>query len=1045
MPHADELVLDILQNPLSECAWIDYKRKPYSDEKKSDFIKDVIAMLNSTECIGEDKFIIFGVDDKKELIGLNGVDFADDNEWQDLADKILPRPELLSGTVDFESKQYGYIYISKINTEGVYEVYTTYGKGKYKVHAGQAFTRKGSSNKVLNEVGRNVLRKHLSEFSKQQVPIQFEEQDIETIKLLALIGRLDSSARGDREIVSSITEKEYAKLHNEIESLAIKYDQLFYLRNDVIYCRKHKEILMGISKHFLDKDINAFFNEVTKAFTEINPIYNISPEQWTLTNRMKYQNERVYSQGLIEGVSQTIALLNNNIEKFRNLSPNKIYELTTKFMQNFWKAADWRILATVETVFTNFAEARPTVFLENVGHLLNVKDSSLRKYIDKTSEGLFKIDYLEVSLCRLAAYERYFTQAMKSLFDLCILNEDGIYFLTGILLPGRQLTMADIGMKCGILRELADKNEDLIWKALMIILNREWKLFTTILPPEYMNPPEIGQEVPFKEFMKEEREYVSLTCDLIENSASPEKVEDLLHSMTKVEKDSRVLLWETVKNETTKLKQPDKEKIWNVLKDIISYHKRYPEFSGNLAPEIIDEMEMFCKEILPDSSKVEQVRLFKKNQRSLYEDRDNYAEEEKLLRERQLSVLEQIHKSEGLHGIFSFIEKIEHKFLAGFYLAEVLPRQDIRSIIKERENPVNDELVRGLLKNINSGILMELTCSLSDYEQAKILAKSDIDDLVLDRVHCFDAHAKKEYWEEVQVFPINLDEGSELGEVISSLIQVGRIKDSIELMGYILMVKKDLPVDPSLVVQCMLENNETNGEIVDDIANIIEWLQTKSSCTEELLDIEWKYLAIINSYSFQPKCTNQKILHNPEFFVDIVRKQYEFDNLAWKEERRKSAILLEGLRRCPCTNSDGEVNGLELEQWVSKVEQLTQNQSDLLICVKRVFGELAFYAPAADDGFFMNHKIASYLQKEDNSDIRLGYFSGAVRSSCYCSTDGTGQWERDKAESFKEKARKAIKFGYSLFSDTLFEIAEYYFKDAERIVNEARNGFLTVE
>lgn len=88
MPHADELVLDILQNPLSECAWIDYKRKPYSDEKKSDFIKDVIAMLNSTECIGEDKFIILGVDDNKELIGLNGVDFADDNEWQDLADKM---------------------------------------------------------------------------------------------------------------------------------------------------------------------------------------------------------------------------------------------------------------------------------------------------------------------------------------------------------------------------------------------------------------------------------------------------------------------------------------------------------------------------------------------------------------------------------------------------------------------------------------------------------------------------------------------------------------------------------------------------------------------------------------------------------------------------------------------------------------------------------------------------------------------------------------------------------------------------------------------
>ena len=42
----------------SECAYLDYKEVPYMTSKKLDFIKDVIAMLNTEEAYAKDKVIV---------------------------------------------------------------------------------------------------------------------------------------------------------------------------------------------------------------------------------------------------------------------------------------------------------------------------------------------------------------------------------------------------------------------------------------------------------------------------------------------------------------------------------------------------------------------------------------------------------------------------------------------------------------------------------------------------------------------------------------------------------------------------------------------------------------------------------------------------------------------------------------------------------------------------------------------------------------------------------------------------------------------------
>ena len=120
MRFVEDQVREILSKFPSECAYLDYKIITYAKSKEHEFIRDIIAMLNSEEAIKKDKFIIIGVDEKERF--LRGIDldsWRDDNEWQNLIDKISPRPHVQSGVAKYEGRDFGYFYISKDNTDWV--------------------------------------------------------------------------------------------------------------------------------------------------------------------------------------------------------------------------------------------------------------------------------------------------------------------------------------------------------------------------------------------------------------------------------------------------------------------------------------------------------------------------------------------------------------------------------------------------------------------------------------------------------------------------------------------------------------------------------------------------------------------------------------------------------------------------------------------------------------------------------------------------------------------------------------------------------------
>lgn len=174
--HTEKMIRHIINHRLNEKATLDYKVQEYSAKKfKDEALKDVIAMLNSKEALAEDKYIIFGVNDKKMLLGLNS-EFRDDNEYQAIFNSINPRPYIETGTIEIENKSVGYIHIKKENKEWPYEI----GKDTDKYTSGTSFIRIGSTTSRMTQQQRDelTLKKYESNGIHHPLFQEIEKQNI---------------------------------------------------------------------------------------------------------------------------------------------------------------------------------------------------------------------------------------------------------------------------------------------------------------------------------------------------------------------------------------------------------------------------------------------------------------------------------------------------------------------------------------------------------------------------------------------------------------------------------------------------------------------------------------------------------------------------------------------------------------------------------------------------------------------------------------------------------------------------------------------------
>ena len=181
-----------------ECEWIDYKRSHKLDRGGKDKLGcEVTAFLNCIGTLGQGKYILFGIretkkEHTKELTGLEGIPFPDDNEWQNVFSHIKPaHPTVETGVVHYQGLEFGYFYIAPDNYRGPYG-YPINGKDKYCI-------RKGSSRFDMTPQDHASFQKKAEEITRKGTAFSKTRESV----VLTVVGQYVEENPYDQDLLAS--------------------------------------------------------------------------------------------------------------------------------------------------------------------------------------------------------------------------------------------------------------------------------------------------------------------------------------------------------------------------------------------------------------------------------------------------------------------------------------------------------------------------------------------------------------------------------------------------------------------------------------------------------------------------------------------------------------------------------------------------------------------------------------------------------------------------------------------------------------------------
>ena len=1045
MEFVEDQIRTILSERYSECAYLDYKVIPHN--KDHEFIKDIIAMLNSEEAAGKDKYIIIGVDNQTLFQrGINLSEWRDDNEWQNLIDKISPRPIVQTGVTDYDGKTFGYFFIPKDNIDWVYEVQKTVSSvehgvenRKNTVFEGQAFTRVGSRTELLYDIGREKMHeKRVHIFDEEKATYEYY-YDNNIVRVSSIVGQWNEEYEGDKKLISKLTFTSYQDFIAEIRSVRAKERKCYSLKEGIWRCNEHLELLCSLAEYFYDDDIDAFFDVIESVFLDADPRYGLPADKRFASNIIQKDLKKVYSLELLQGVAETIAILGNNQELFihctRRKITTKIYELERKIFE----ANDWRVFATLGNVFPHLGEACPDVFLKELRDRLVNKDASLLQFLGESEEFIVTTQYgyqLGWTLSRIAIKEEYFSRAIELLLYLSEVRDDFIDVLVGIVLPWYPQTHADVETRVGVFKGLIAENEELTWKALMKLMPAKTVTGNPVIKPKYLRVKDIPETVSRDDYIKASLGYIDLACEIIHGNL--ERMCEMISVLDDVPKEIQTKILDAIDKNTSYLDDIEKEKLWNVTQDFMLRHRKFSDTKWALSEDRLNEVDSFANNINLDPEKFFARRLFREDQYSLIEGK-NYDEETREVHKKQISVIKNIYIDLGLDSVLKFVQEIDNKVVAGICSAEIISDVDLNHIFLHSKENVEDGYILGIATALPFERLMDVTTNCSDEQKALFLSKLVLSNKCMVEVEKMQPEAKEAFWKSTSAWIEQREAFSYLEKVVVSLNKVGRHEKSIEALYYCLH-DGNKNISEQIVVDTLMNysgNNNANQMSMYYIQSLIKWLQEKNIRSDFMIAIEWKYLAFLEDEAFQPKTIWKELSSNSSFFIDVLNLIYG-DNGNEEQHVSEETIkqiasqgyrLLRSWNIVPGLLDDNTIDEKALDTWIKEVTRLSTTDKIKQVALNH-FGRTAFHAPADSDGFFINRKVAKCLQNDRDGYMLDGYKQESINSRGVYTVDPTGKKELEIENNYLEKAKEAERNGMIRFAEALREIASWYHEDA---------------
>ena len=820
-----------------------------------------------------------------------------------------------------------------------------------------------------------------------------------------------------------------------------------------------KGMWQALGGRVFDDTLDALKQCVVTVLSERDPQFDLLPDERYAANI--YGKVLKYSNGLREGLAETLALLGTNPGTLTNFSPQhqgwKPKDTANLVVREIFENADWVLWGSLNDLLPILAEAAPNEFLDAIKNALDQSPCPFDELFLQERDGAGGSNYLTGllwALETLAWDADHLVRVCVILGELAARDPGGNWAnrpansLTTILLPWQSNTTAPINKREVAVKTLMDEVPDVAWNLLISLLLCQMSFGTR--KPEWRDTVLDGWEdrVTQEKHSKQVASYAEIAISMASNDI--DKLAQLVGDLDHLPKPSLDKILEHLSSEEICGKPEDQRlKLWTQLTEFASNHRRFSDAEWALSDNIVSKIETVAAKLAPENPFYFHRRLFSyKALNDYYERRETREEQQQELDQRRHQAINEIMAYGGLDMVLQFAENVEAPWFVGHFLGAIAQAK------------IDKRILPALLKTENTKLALFASAYVScrqDVNGWEWIDEFDKSNWSVAQIGQFLSYlpftretwhratdwlgeSEKEYWSKTSARPYHTDD--DFGFAIDKLIAYDRPHTAI---GWLYSKK---PLDKSRSVKALMaaiSSQEPPQEMgTHTIIEIIKVLQDDPETDpDDLFRIEWAYLRLLDRYA-SPKSLENRLASDPEFFCEVIRLRYpsKKEMESPKEFGKREKVIAENAYKLldkwktpPGKQSDDQFLPEQFTEWLKQTKKACAKSGHLEAALRRI-GKVLVHAPSDPEGLWIHRTVASALNAKDAEKMRDSFWIGIVNSRGVHTIDPTGKPERELAEKYKQKAEEVENAGYHRFADTLRKLAEGYEREAETYIAE---------
>lgn len=1053
----EQRLIKILRNAkgFNENSVVDYKVEPHSKNYETELFKDILALANSYERLNEDRWLIYGVDEKTcVLVGVdqNNPNLLDDASYQQKFQKIRPALHIEFFTVPAchvdeslgSEKVFAAFYIPKECINEVYELGELVcdkekKRGKHRMLPPSiSFVRIGSSTDPLYEHHRLKIRELAESHAIQSFPTHkgHEREGLtKCVDVLMLLGSWDEANEADQELLATVSTESYSKAIKELQPLLD--DGFFNMRGSHWVIADRAEGIKRAGKHLTKSMLLALAEPLGAILSSVDEAFDLQPDERIMVGVIG--TSRGCSRALRKSVAIFCAQIGNNPDYLPQCEQNDIDRFLSEVMGTVFRADDWQVLASTEDYMPLLAEASPSMYLRFVEQCSDT--AAFKRFLQEKTGGPAStgLGWGLVHGIKIAAIAHdMLSRAIRVLVKISDKTNLAKNAIVDLLLPWYPSTVASVESKIGIGKYLSKQPSETAWQALLDLLPGKTTSTFGVVEPTYISHPEKPESILMSEYWEVSRAYcrqaLEAACGNVERLLDIIKNIDCYKTAGLVDE-----FYDIVSAEAQALSADDRYKVWDQLSSYVEQCEKFSDAEWAPSDDILQKIKSLVAQLKPSDQFYFALRFCSVHDWDLVRDDESLTEGQKRVSQLRADAIRSLYKQRGVRIVQELAKKGAKGNVLGVALSLLgISAQDEQAICAFADSSDAEmlNLAHSYVRNsfLRNGWAWADSLEMDGWPKERIATFYSYLPLSRDawsRAKKFLGDDDALYWSCASTYG-SYKNLPDLSYCVERLLEVGRAADVLELLSR--EVNEGVNVSADLIKKTLgtLRIKTIGSMLSYYIQKLFEYLETVS-CDDELFTLELQYSALLQNK--QDLYLYRRMAEDPEAFLLVVSIAYSLGLTEEKNTRipdnvRAALIfrVLNNLKLVPGYAANGVFEEHVFCEWIEGTRGKIED-SHALDCIDREIGRVLFYAKPGND-FVLPEVVAEFL--ESHEAALRGYELEAFNSRGVYIVDLTGAPEDKLADRYEQKAVSAEASGYLNIADTLRSIGRSYRDEAER-------------